>query len=322
MQPNRALGSSNWRTRDSGARDQRNENDEGTRTALREKISRDNEMRRRRKERSRDAAERRRPVGDGRVGQGQGEGEGEDEGATRIYVGNMPYSAQKRDVEEVFEREGVKIINIDISIDPFTHRNPSYCFVDLATPAAATTAMHLLPGTLLLGRPLKVKPCVQKRAPFPTSNAYQPYSASLQATRWKSSNADAAVPSTSAPASAPTDSHDPTASISSSTNPDPDPPSTTAHRVLVSNLPRPLDQHSSDLEIRALFREVGVRVERVSKVKRPAEVRFEKGNQWFAFVDLAGRGDVERAVERLDGVERWGGVLRVGVARGNGSGSG
>jgi RNA recognition motif-containing protein len=51
---------------------------------------------------------------------------------------------------------------IDISIDPFTGRNPSYCFVEFDEKARADQAMQELNGLMFMGRPLKIKPCVAK----------------------------------------------------------------------------------------------------------------------------------------------------------------
>lgn len=51
---------------------------------------------------------------------------------------------------------------IDIAIDPFTGRNPSYCFVDLRNKEHAERAMTELDGRDLLGRPVKIKPGVAK----------------------------------------------------------------------------------------------------------------------------------------------------------------
>lgn len=51
---------------------------------------------------------------------------------------------------------------IDIAIDPFTGRNPSYCFVDLETKELAERAMTELDGRDMLGRPVKIKPGVVK----------------------------------------------------------------------------------------------------------------------------------------------------------------
>jgi RNA recognition motif-containing protein len=96
---------------------------------------------------------------------------------TRIYVGNMPYTATRADVEKVFLDSGYNMlarigsvsgvrlltnssVNVDISIDRFTLRNPSYCFVDLATNEEAREAMQSLSGVEFKGRPLKIKPCV------------------------------------------------------------------------------------------------------------------------------------------------------------------
>ena len=49
---------------------------------------------------------------------------------------------------------------IVISIDPFTSRNPSYCFVDFATAQEALDAIPSLHGRPLLGRPVKTRPAV------------------------------------------------------------------------------------------------------------------------------------------------------------------
>jgi len=63
-----------------------------------------------------------------------------------------------------------------MSTDPYTGRNPSYCFVELKTKAQADKAMHELDGQDVLGRPVKVGPGVtssnrrtprQERRPAP-----------------------------------------------------------------------------------------------------------------------------------------------------------
>ena len=51
---------------------------------------------------------------------------------------------------------------IDISIDPFTGRNPSYCFVELETKEKSEQAMQQLDGRDFLGRPVKIRPGVAK----------------------------------------------------------------------------------------------------------------------------------------------------------------
>lgn len=49
-----------------------------------------------------------------------------------------------------------------MSIDPYSGRNPSYCFVELATKEQADRAMLELNGRELLGRPIKLGPGVAR----------------------------------------------------------------------------------------------------------------------------------------------------------------
>lgn len=53
---------------------------------------------------------------------------------------------------------------IDLSSDPLSGRNPSYCFVDVISNDEADRAMRELPGQLILGRPVKVNTVVAKAA--------------------------------------------------------------------------------------------------------------------------------------------------------------
>ena len=49
-----------------------------------------------------------------------------------------------------------------MSIDPFSGRNPSYCFVELATKDEADRATREMNGKECLGRPIKVGPGVAR----------------------------------------------------------------------------------------------------------------------------------------------------------------
>ena len=49
-----------------------------------------------------------------------------------------------------------------MSIDPYSGRNPSYCFVELATKEQADRAMLELNGRELLGRPVKLGPGIAR----------------------------------------------------------------------------------------------------------------------------------------------------------------
>lgn len=82
---------------------------------------------------------------------------------TRLYVGNLLYTAQKADIETLFAERGFNVVGVTISTDPFTGRNPSYCFVDLDSAEEAQRAIAELNGADLQGRALRVNPGVARR---------------------------------------------------------------------------------------------------------------------------------------------------------------
>lgn len=82
----------------------------------------------------------------------------------RLYVGNLPYVAQQNEVEKLFADSNIPIKNIDMSIDPFIGRNPSYCFVDFDHPEDARRAMDTMQGLLVRDRPIKVNLNTKKRS--------------------------------------------------------------------------------------------------------------------------------------------------------------
>ena len=83
---------------------------------------------------------------------------------TRLYVGNLLYTASRDDVEQLFVSHGFNITGISMSIDPFTNRNPSYAFVDFETAEEASKAMDGINGQELLGREVKVNPGVRRQS--------------------------------------------------------------------------------------------------------------------------------------------------------------
>lgn len=139
---------------------------------------------------------------------------------------------------------------------------------------------------MLLGRPIKVKPCVQKRGE--SKDVTQ-----LQATRWRFTNGP-----------------------KENSREDLLLPIREKRRVIVSGLPKPIDQATSDVELRELFE--GFEVEAISKVKSPQEVvHGAHMNARFAFVDFRSSEEANTAVNRLNGMQRWGGSLHLAVVRRN-----
>jgi len=80
----------------------------------------------------------------------------------RIYVGNLVYHATPEDVKSHIIKAGYTVESIDMSMDPFTGRNPSYCFVEFASKEQADGAIESLNGTNLLGRVVKANSCVPR----------------------------------------------------------------------------------------------------------------------------------------------------------------
>lgn len=212
----------------------------------------------------------------------------------RLYVGNMPYDAKSEDIRAVFETANYKIDRIDIAIDPFTRRNPSYCFVDLTSKDEADRAMVELDGNEVLGRPLKIRLGLAKS---PGDRSQQLADGSFRFDRkpamtdhWQRNNRDN-VPSSS--------SHQVDQS----------------RRLYIGGLPREEDQEKLKDNIRAFFK--GYNVEIASKLFTPHPAkRFEPGDHYYLFVDFDTAEDAETAMNTLNGQDGpWGGKIRVQRAR-------
>ncbi|OOQ87658.1 putative ribonucleoprotein [Penicillium brasilianum] len=209
----------------------------------------------------------------------------------RLYVGNMPYTAKTEDVEALFTAAEFPIERIDIAVDPFTGRNPSYCFVDLQTKEHAERAMVELDGRDMLGRPVKIKPGVAKSAERAAEQPRTPFAMS----RWRERPEGSP---TSSPTSFAKVNHD------------------SSQRVYVGGLPRLTEPESVQSNMRTFFQ--GYNVENVSKVFTPHPAkRFEPGDHYYLFVDLSSVEEAQRAMDTLNGQQGpWGGPLRIQRARG------
>jgi len=158
--------------------------------------------------------------------------------------------------------------------------------------------MQTLSGQDFRGRPLKVKPCVEKSAK-PMGHQSDP----LISSRWRPNSVDRAHTTY-------------TTSAQHVLSSDSSAPMQGKGRVYVGNLPRPVDNHMSDLEIRDLFKDFAVLA--VSKVNWPRGDTTPTG-QRYAFVDLANNEEAKRATAQLHGLNMWGHRLVVKVVTGNGT---
>jgi len=77
------------------------------------------------------------------------------EGQTRLYVGNLPFQALERDIQDHFAPAGV-VTNVNLMIDRVTGKSRGFAFVEFGTSEEALHAVELFNGKDFNGRPLTV----------------------------------------------------------------------------------------------------------------------------------------------------------------------
>lgn len=73
----------------------------------------------------------------------------------RLYVGNLSYELQGKDLEAVFRAAG-EVVNVKVIMDQETGRSKGFAFVEMATDDQGTQAIETLNGKEVGGRNLKV----------------------------------------------------------------------------------------------------------------------------------------------------------------------
>jgi RNA recognition motif-containing protein len=74
---------------------------------------------------------------------------------TRLYVGNLPFSADESTVRSLFEQNG-EVTDVKLITDRDTGRPRGFGFVEMGSSEAADKAIRALNGTDLDGRQLTV----------------------------------------------------------------------------------------------------------------------------------------------------------------------
>ncbi|WP_416406643.1 RNA recognition motif domain-containing protein [Prochlorococcus marinus] len=72
-----------------------------------------------------------------------------------IFVGNLPFRAEREDVLELFAPFG-EVLNCSLPLERDTGRKRGFAFVEMADEAIESTAIDGLQGTELMGRPLRI----------------------------------------------------------------------------------------------------------------------------------------------------------------------
>lgn len=164
--------------------------------------------------------------------------------------------------------------------------------------------MTELDGHDMLGRPVRIKPGVNKSASERTGEQNRGASNNIINARWRG----------------------PATTITPMTD--------SSQRVYVGGLPRVAEQETVESNIKTFFQEFSVYVpalpcgfgtlltfisEAVSKLFAPHPAkRFEPGDHYYLFVELNSAKEAQRAMDTLNGqTGPWGGPLRVNRARGS-----
>lgn len=75
--------------------------------------------------------------------------------SSKLYVGNLPFSATESEVHELFSQAG-DVAEVALINDRMTGRPRGFAFVTMATPEAAQAAIDKLNGAAFGGRELKI----------------------------------------------------------------------------------------------------------------------------------------------------------------------
>ena len=72
-----------------------------------------------------------------------------------IFVGNLPFRAEREDVLQLFAPFG-EVLNCSLPLERDTGRKRGFAFVEMADEAIESSAIDGLQGTELMGRPLRI----------------------------------------------------------------------------------------------------------------------------------------------------------------------
>ena len=75
---------------------------------------------------------------------------------TRIYVGNLPFTATDDQIRELFGSDGRQVTEVHIVMDRDTGRPRGFAFVEMASENDARAALEALNGASFGGRSLTV----------------------------------------------------------------------------------------------------------------------------------------------------------------------
>ncbi len=81
---------------------------------------------------------------------------------TRLYVGNLPFSADEQQVRDLFEQNGRTVTEVKLITDRDTGRSRVFGFVTMVNDEYGERAMNEMDGAELDGRQIRVNEAEQK----------------------------------------------------------------------------------------------------------------------------------------------------------------
>lgn len=76
--------------------------------------------------------------------------------STKLFIGNIPYTATEQELRELFGRGGSKVASVRVITDFDTGRSKGYAFVEMSTPDEAQKAIQDLHNFNMSGRTIVV----------------------------------------------------------------------------------------------------------------------------------------------------------------------
>ncbi|KAK5937023.1 hypothetical protein PMZ80_010772 [Knufia obscura] len=224
-----------------------------------------------------------------------GQGQQRETSDTRLYVGNLLYSAQKDDILQFFNENGFNVANISMSIDPETGRNPSYCFVDFENPEDASRAMDDLNGRDVLGRTVRISPGVARKSNFEGGEGPRQYGSPRGV---GDRQQDGGKPPFERSGYSRDGQSRPSFQDRNSNQESSGP----VKRLYMGNLPAIESADDVSQAIHTLIDPLGIEITNISNLRAPHESKAaEPGDHHYCFVDLAKPEDVDAVIEALDG---------------------
>jgi RNA recognition motif-containing protein len=87
---------------------------------------------------------------------------------TRLFVGNLPFSATEQDIRDLFEQDGRKVLEVRLISDRETGRPRGFGFVEMGSQEDADRAIRALNGKPFGGRNLTVNEALERERRGPT----------------------------------------------------------------------------------------------------------------------------------------------------------